>query len=76
LAARVLINMLQRALEAAGVEFVDGEPGVKLRKAKPFMWLKGVLEPAVFKVLLPRTLSMRLARLIRQRVPERLASVV
>jgi transcriptional regulator with XRE-family HTH domain len=26
---------IQAALEAAGIEFVEGEPGVKLRKAKP-----------------------------------------
>jgi transcriptional regulator with XRE-family HTH domain len=28
------VSAIQRALEAAGVEFTDGEPGVKL-KAKP-----------------------------------------
>ena len=28
------VRKIQRAFEAAGVEFVDGEPGVKL-KAKP-----------------------------------------
>jgi transcriptional regulator with XRE-family HTH domain len=26
------VSTIQRALEAAGVEFPDGEPGVKLRK--------------------------------------------
>ena len=26
---------IQVALEAAGIEFVEGEPGVKLRKAEP-----------------------------------------
>ena len=30
----LMISTIQRALERAGVEFVDGEPGVKL-KAKP-----------------------------------------
>jgi hypothetical protein len=29
-----IASVIQRALEAAGVEFIDGEPGVQL-KAKP-----------------------------------------
>jgi transcriptional regulator with XRE-family HTH domain len=29
------VSLIQRALEEAGVEFVDGEPGVRLMKAKP-----------------------------------------
>jgi transcriptional regulator with XRE-family HTH domain len=31
---RETIDAIQRALEAAGVEFIAGEPGVKLRKAE------------------------------------------
>jgi transcriptional regulator with XRE-family HTH domain len=34
-AAVLSVSMIQRTLEAAGVEFVDGEPGVNLGKAKP-----------------------------------------
>ena len=34
------LEALQRALEAAGVEFTNGgEPSVKLRKAQPTSWL-------------------------------------
>jgi transcriptional regulator with XRE-family HTH domain len=29
------VRKIQRAFEAAGGEFVDSEPGVKLRKAEP-----------------------------------------
>jgi transcriptional regulator with XRE-family HTH domain len=29
-----IISAIQRTLEAAGIEFVEGEPGVKLRNAK------------------------------------------
>jgi hypothetical protein len=34
--AEAAVQAIQRALEAAGIEFTNGdEPGVKLRKAKP-----------------------------------------
>jgi ribosome-binding protein aMBF1 (putative translation factor) len=29
------VLLIRRALEVAGVEFTEGQPGVKLRKAKP-----------------------------------------
>ncbi len=31
----LIVSTLQRTLEAAGVDFVGGGPGVKLRKAEP-----------------------------------------